>query len=80
VVGLLILLIAVLLTTDLTGGRFTLSTRARSLLQGGSPWFSGMMAMSAALPSVDYMARLVLIAASGLHRWRRPALFSLSSL
>jgi hypothetical protein len=42
-----------------------LSTRARSLLQGGSPWLSGVMGMSAALPSVDYMALLVLIAASG---------------
>ena len=42
-----------------------LSARARSILRGGSPWFSGVMGMSAALPSVDYMALLVLIAASG---------------
>ena len=92
VIGVLILLIAVLLATDLPAGRFgrrptapidkpvqkptetpttptrpmqRLSTRARGLLQGGSPWFSGVMGMSAALPSVDYMALLVLIAASG---------------
>jgi Sap, sulfolipid-1-addressing protein len=80
VIGVLILLIAVLLATDVPAGRFTrrpttpttptkptkkFPTRAQSLLQGGSPWFSGAMGMSAALPSVDYMALLVLIAASG---------------
>jgi hypothetical protein len=79
VIGVLVLLIAVLLTTNFPAGRFTrrpttpmektpmekLSARARSLLQGGSPWFSGVMGMSAALPSVNYMALLVLIAASG---------------
>ncbi|MDT5370326.1 MAG: hypothetical protein QOC62_4757 [Mycobacterium sp.] len=84
VIGVLILLIAVLLTTNFPAGRFARwpttpleqtpleqtpiekqSARARSLLQGGSPWFSGVMGMSAALPSVDYMALLVLIAASG---------------
>ena len=82
VIGVLILLIAVLLTTNFPAGRFARrpttpmektpleqppmeKLRARSLLQGGSPWFSGVMGMSAALPSVDYMALLVLIAASG---------------
>jgi Sap, sulfolipid-1-addressing protein len=84
VIGVLILLIAVLLTTNFPAGRFArrpttplettameqmptkkLSARARSLLRGGSPWLSGVMGMSAALPSVDYMALLVLIAASG---------------
>ena len=43
----------------------SLSTRGRSLLQGGSPWFSGAMGVGIALPSIDYMALLVLIAASG---------------
>src|SRR3984957_6110642 len=80
VIGVVILLIAVLLTTNFPAGRFArrpttpmektpleqtpiekLSARARSLLQGGSPWLSGVMGMSAALPSVDYMALLVLI-------------------
>jgi hypothetical protein len=42
-----------------------LSTRGRNLLQGGSPWFSGAMGVGIALPSIDYMALLVLIAASG---------------
>lgn len=82
VIGVLILLIAVLLTTNFPAGRFARrpttpmektpleqppmeKLRARSLLQGGSPWFSGVMGMSAALPSVDYMALLVLIARLG---------------
>ncbi len=52
-------------TTPTTTPMQRLSTRARGLLQGGSPWFSGVMGMSGALPSVDYMALLVLIAASG---------------
>jgi Sap, sulfolipid-1-addressing protein len=65
VIGVVILMIAVLLATDLAGSRFKLSPRARSLLQGDSPWFSGVMGMSASLPSVDYLALLVLIAASG---------------
>jgi len=65
VIGVVILMIAVLLATDLAGSRFKLSPRARSLLQGGSPWFAGVMGMSASLPSVDYLALLVLIAASG---------------
>jgi hypothetical protein len=42
-----------------------LSNRGRNLLQGGSPWFSGAMGVGIALPSIDYMALLVLIAASG---------------
>jgi Sap, sulfolipid-1-addressing protein len=65
VIGVFILLIAVLLATNFASGWFKLSTRARRLLQGDSPWFSGVAGMSAALPSVDYMGLLVLIAASG---------------
>jgi hypothetical protein len=79
-IGLVALLIAALLATNLSPGRFTrrverqsaqanalekLSTRLRGLVQGSSPWFSGAMGVSVALPSIDYLALLVLIAASG---------------
>lgn len=42
-----------------------LSKRARHLVHGESPWLSGVMGLGVAVPSVDYMALLVLIAASG---------------
>jgi Sap, sulfolipid-1-addressing protein len=41
-----------------------LSTRARRLLEGRSPWFAAALGVFLALPSVDYLALLVLIAAS----------------
>jgi hypothetical protein len=43
-----------------------LSKRARRLVHGESPWLSGVMGLGVAVPSVDYMALLVLIAASGV--------------
>jgi hypothetical protein len=43
-----------------------LSKRARHLVHGESPWLSGVMGLGVAVPSVDYMALLVLIAASGV--------------
>jgi hypothetical protein len=43
--------------------------RGRSL--GTSPWVSGVMGVSTALPSVEYMAMLVLIGASGVTAWAK---------
>jgi hypothetical protein len=40
-------------------------TRAKGLARGSSPWLSGAMGLTLALPSVDYLALLVLIATSG---------------
>ncbi|MCV7226811.1 GAP family protein [Mycolicibacterium komossense] len=41
-----------------------LTTHARGLVQRDSPWLSGVMGLGVAVPSVDYMALLVLIATS----------------
>lgn len=39
---------------------------ARAILRkGGSPWFAGLLGMGVGLPSVDFMAVLVIIATSG---------------
>lgn len=43
-----------------------LSSRARRLLEGRSPWFAAALGIFLALPSVDYLALLVLIAASAV--------------
>jgi hypothetical protein len=42
-----------------------LSTRARHLLQGRSLWVAGVVGLGIALPSVDYLAALAVILASG---------------
>ena len=42
------------------------TTRVKGLVRGGSPWFSGAMGLAIALPSIDYVALLVLIATSGV--------------
>ena len=49
----------------LPGVMTKLSTRTRGLLQGSSPWFSAAMGLAVAIPSVDYIALLILIATSG---------------
>ncbi|MED5815541.1 GAP family protein [Mycolicibacterium sp. 050232] len=40
-------------------------SRVKGLVHNGSPWFSGAMGSAIALPSIDYLALLVLIATSG---------------
>ncbi len=47
------------------GGRTGLSTRARKLLAGRSLWVAGVAGIGIALPSVDYLAALAIILASG---------------
>jgi type IV secretory pathway VirB2 component (pilin) len=42
-----------------------LATRTRRLLNHGSPWTAGVAGLGIALPSVDYLAVLALIVASG---------------
>jgi hypothetical protein len=42
-----------------------LSTRADRLAHGSSPWFAGALGVGIAIPSVDYLALLLLIATSG---------------
>lgn len=42
------------------------ASRVKGLVRGGSPWFSGAMGVAIALPSIDYLALLVLIATSGI--------------
>jgi Sap, sulfolipid-1-addressing protein len=42
-----------------------LATRTRQLLNGGSLWTAGVAGLGIALPSVDYLAVLALIVASG---------------
>lgn len=41
------------------------TSRVKRLVGGSSPWFSGAMGLAIALPSIDYLALLVLIATSG---------------
>lgn len=41
------------------------TSRVKSLVGGSSPWFSGAMGLAIALPSIDYLALLILIATSG---------------
>jgi hypothetical protein len=49
-----------------TARRFApLATRARQLLDGRSLWTAGVAGLGIALPSVDYLAVLALIVASG---------------
>lgn len=41
------------------------TSRVKGLVGGSSAWFSGAMGLTIALPSIDYVALLVLIATSG---------------
>ncbi|OCB07691.1 hypothetical protein A5717_03695 [Mycolicibacterium porcinum] len=41
------------------------TSKVKNLAGGSSPWFSGAMGLTIALPSIDYLALLVLIATSG---------------
>ncbi|MDG4663083.1 GAP family protein [Mycobacterium sp. 236(2023)] len=50
-------------TADREPGRF--ETRLRALLTGRSLWTAGVAGLGIALPSIDYLAALALIAASG---------------
>ncbi|OBG21199.1 hypothetical protein A5765_01450 [Mycolicibacterium celeriflavum] len=78
VVGAVVLVNAALVATGLLwGGRddgapgrtnrmlAPLATRARQLLKSGSLWTAGVAGLGIALPSVDYLAALALIVASG---------------
>lgn len=69
VVGLIILANAALVALGVLGGGDgppgRLLTRGRQLLEGRSLWTAGLVGLGIALPSVDYLAALALIAASG---------------
>ncbi|MEZ0339001.1 GAP family protein [Mycobacterium sp. pV006] len=69
VVGLIILANAALVALGVLGGGDgppgRLLTRGRRLLEGRSLWTAGLVGLGIALPSVDYLAALALIAASG---------------
>lgn len=77
VVGAVLLINAAVVATGLVrlrgeeaaAGRFTrfapLAARARRLLDGRSLWTAGVAGLGIALPSVDYLAVLALIVASG---------------
>ncbi|WP_162464089.1 MULTISPECIES: GAP family protein [unclassified Mycolicibacterium] len=42
------------------------TSRVKGVVRGSSPWFSGAMGLAIALPSIDYLALLILIATSGV--------------
>jgi hypothetical protein len=77
VVGTVLLAHAVVLATGVLGGnradrtptrdgRFeSLAARARHLVESRSLWMAGVAGLGIALPSVDYLAALALIVASG---------------
>lgn len=73
VVGALLLISAVVMAVGrvpdpagLADGRFgPLAARTRRLFTGASLWTAGIAGLGIALPSVDYLAALALIAASG---------------
>lgn len=78
VVGAVVLINAALVAAGLLGGgrdvgqpgrenrmRAPLVTRARQLLDSRSLWTAGVAGLGIALPSVDYLAALALIVASG---------------
>ena len=70
VIGVLALLAAAVLATKILEGRDDpgsgkLATRARRLVTGRSLWVAGVAGLGIALPSVDYLAALVVIMASG---------------
>jgi hypothetical protein len=74
-VGVLVLLNALLVAVGLMGGKRedgssgrlwgSLAARGRQLLAGRSLWTAGAAGLGIALPSVDYVAALALIVASG---------------
>ena len=66
-IGVLALLVAAALAARVGrgAGPAKLSTRVQGLLGGHSLWVSGLAGMGIALPSVDYLAALALILASG---------------
>lgn len=69
VIGVLALLVAVVLATGVRlrqseqPGR--MSAQARRLANGNSPWVAALAGLGIALPSVDYLAALAVILASG---------------
>lgn len=77
VVGALLLINAAVVATGVVGKRGDdaaalgsrrfepLATRTRQLLNGRSLWTAGVAGLGIALPSVDYLAMLALIVASG---------------
>lgn len=75
VVGAIVLANAALVATGVWGGRRGdrppgrirghLAARTRQLLEGRSLWTAGAAGLGTALPSVDYVAALALIVASG---------------
>ena len=75
VVGAVVLVNAALVATGVLGGGRgdgaagrilgPLATRTRQLLNGRSLWTAGVAGLGIALPSVDYVAALALIVASG---------------
>lgn len=67
-IGLLALLIAGVLAVPAAYSRFhhdRFATWARRLADGRSLWVAGMAGLGIALPSIDYLAALAVIAASG---------------
>lgn len=69
-IGVLALLVAAALAAKAWTGRFgprpgMLAMRAQRLLNGRSLWTAGMAGLGIAMPSVDYLAALAVILASG---------------
>jgi Sap-like sulfolipid-1-addressing protein len=69
-IGVLALLVAAVLAANACTGRFgtrpgKLATLAQRLLNGRSLWIAGAAGLGIALPSVDYLAALAVILASG---------------
>jgi Sap, sulfolipid-1-addressing protein len=77
-IGVLALLGSAVVATNILAGRFgsrvpagaedgprRLSTRAKHLLKGRSLWIAAVAGLGIALPSVDYLAALAVILASG---------------
>ncbi len=67
-IGVLTLLVAAVVGTKVLSGRFIrvhAGTRTRRLLNGRSLWVAGTAGLGIALPSIDYLAVLAVILASG---------------
>jgi hypothetical protein len=67
-IGVLTLLVAAVVGTRVLSGRFSrvhAGTRTRRLLNGRSLWVAGTAGLGIALPSIDYLAVLAVILASG---------------
>jgi len=69
-IGVLTLLVAAVVGTKVLSGRFSrvhagTRTRTRKLLNGRSLWVAGTAGLGIALPSIDYLAVLAVILASG---------------